>query len=165
MKTLCKLLPLLLVLSLCLTGCRAEPKTFTSKGVQLTLTDAFEPYDASGFDFAYASERVMVVATEDTKNDLTQLGFSTSDQTTAADYLNFVIKQNQMEGVTPLQKDGLDYINYTADVDGTTFKYFSVVLRQGTTFWFIQFACREKEYDKNEETFVSWAKAITFVER
>ncbi len=164
MKTLYKLLPLLLIPLLLLCSCAPKPQVFTEGGVQITLDDSFWNDPTDGFDFAYGSERIMVMGTKDTKAELVSAGMMVEDTTGPEELLQFVIKQNKLEdSALQSQRDGIHYISYTATPEDVTFRYFAAAFRNGDAFWLIQFACRENEYAKNEDTFLAWAKTVTFV--
>ena len=63
-----------------------------------------------------------------------------------------------------LHEDGVTYLEYTAESDGDTFKYFAAVFKGSDAFWLVQFACDVEEYDGYKSYFISWAKTVEFAE-
>lgn len=166
MKHLKKLLFLILAATLLLAGCGtdAEPKTFIVDDFSITMTNEFEVYKASGFDFAYMTERILMLGIFDEYKDIEELGFTAGENASAAEYLSFVIERNKMPDDVKVQtKDGIDYFTYEAEADGTNFRYIAFVFPHEGTFCFVQFSCRANEFNKNEADFFAYAKSAHFI--
>ena len=167
MKHLAKILLLVLACVMLLTACAkkdANPKEFIIDKFSITMTTEYEEYDASGFDFAYITERVLVLGIFDSLEDIEDLGFTKGAEGTAADYLSFVIERNKMTETAKVEtRDGLDYFTYDAEADGTDFRYVAFAFPYDGGFCFVQFSCRTGDFKKYEADFFTYAKSAHFI--
>lgn len=137
-----------------------EPKTFTSNGMNITLTSDFKETNVEGYTVCYDSEYVGVIALKE-EFGLVE-GFS---DYTIEEYGNLVIENNKFDSSIKLQnKDGLTYFSYefyNAETK-TTYYYFSVLYKSSDAFWMIQFTTPVENIDIYSEAFIEWAKSVNF---
>ena len=74
---------------------------------------------------------------------------------------NLQVENNKAE-YTVQEKNGLTYFEYEKEVSGKNYKYFACAFKADDAYWLIHFYCETKNYDDLSETFVKWAKTVTF---
>ncbi len=139
----------------------AEPMTFSTAGLQITLTEEFSPDPTmEGFTVCYLSPRVAVFALQEPFSLAEGFG-----ELTAAEYGELVREAlpHGTETVTT-EEDGLLYLTYEADVEGDRFFYFNTLHKTGDAFWQVCFAMPVQFADALRDEVVSWAKSIRFVD-
>ena len=132
----------------------AEPKTFSTNGMQITLTDAFVQEDAQGFTAVYGSDDVAVVIL---KESFAQV----SGQISLEEYGNQVIKVNG-KNATLKTENGITYFEYDAETADGTYHYIATVFKGKDGFWLIQFATRARTANRYRDDIFEWAKTVTF---
>lgn len=139
----------------------AEPMTFSAAGLQITLTEDFNPdHTAEGFDACYLSPEAAVFALRE-PFDLTE-GFG---ELTAAEYGALVLESNpSAAGAVITEQDGLLCFTYEADADGDTFFYFNTLHKTDDAFWQVCFAVPADLAEEHRDEIVNWAKSIRFAD-
>ncbi len=135
-----------------------EPKVFTKAGMSVTLTDAFEELEAEGFDVAYDSDQVAVLALKETYASVPD-----AEDLPVEEYAGYVMEANgQYE---ELKIDGnLVYFEYSAEGDRNIDYHYTVFLFKGPdAFWIVQFATYEGKAEANRGQIMDWAKTVTFL--
>ena len=139
---------------------KAEPKVFSSNGLEITLTDEFIKTSVGGYTACYGSEDAVVFALEEKFDE-----FEGFENYSIEEYGNMVLENNDFGADVQLKnEDGLTYFEYQATNDETndTYVYFAVVYKETDAFWLIQFAALEGEFDTYRQSFVEWAKTAVF---
>lgn len=141
-----------------LFGGSAEPKTFSAQGMEITLTDEFRETEMEGFDVCYDSTHAAVFCLKEPFSLME--GF---EDYTLEEYGELVIQSNGFEGSAELQTaDGLTYFSYNSDVDGQVYSYYAVVYKADDSFWLIQFTALQEDLPDYQDSFVQWAKSVSF---
>lgn len=134
-------------------------KEFTKEGMTITLTSAFKEEDTEGMTASYLSTSIGVSALKESFESFEDAGASSSMP--LKEYAELVIEANEFSS-TITEKEGITCFNYEDDSSGENFIYLGTVHRSGDAYWYVQFYCQEKDYEKNESTFLKWAKSIKF---
>lgn len=137
-----------------------EAKTFSSNGLQITLTDQFSETDAQNYTFCYESKNVIVFALREDFNLLD--GF---ENYTLEQYGELVLKNNNIDSSVKLENDnGLTYFQYSYKVPtlNTSYHYYTVLYKAPDAFWMVQFATLDKDFEQYQQTIIDWAKSVEF---
>ncbi len=159
-----KVLTVLLVLTLLLvslSSCmKATPKEFASNGMTITLTNAFREKSVEGYTVCYDSAKVAVLALKESFSLLQGFENFTLDQ-----YAHMVREANAAKAPGEIfEVEGLVAMEYTFfnESEKQDFKYFCTMFKGTDAFWLVQFACKTQDYDNYKNSFVEWAKTISF---
>ena len=147
-----------------LSGCsakKASPKTFSSQGMSITLTDEFEEKEVAGYTVSYDSKNVGVLAL---KEPFT-LAEGISEKT-VEEYRDLVIKANPSNSYEKKSDGGLLWLEYdfTNKSTNQTYHYHVYVFKSKDAFWSISIAALKENEQKYSSLFEEWAKSITFSE-
>ncbi len=176
MKKLAKLLCLLLIGSLLLTGCDlgflqdaveaaqddVKEKTFTDGGVTIKLTSKFLNFtdtatNTEKYDFLYASDTHAVFGIKENKAELTAT-FGELDAQSYGDLIASLYTLN----VKTQEKDGKYTYDYEADgEDGEKLTFTCLFLETDDSFWFIQASCPSDQYAANKDQIWTWLSSAT----
>ena len=146
--------------SACGTPGDAKDKVFTYEEMSLTLTEAFAENKVEGYSVAYASSEVAVFVLKEPKELFDDISFD--------EYVDGVRAANEGRGFTDLsnteKQNGLVYFDYrfTNPEQNIEYRYFTTLHESADAFWLVQFVSMTKLYDQYADTFVKWAKTITF---
>lgn len=149
-----------LIASSLLSGPKPKAKTFDSKGMQITLTDAFkEATSTHGFTVAYESKKVAVFALEESF-----AYFENGEDMSVKEYAQLVIENNDLDFSELKTSNGLvgcehTYLNPESD---KLYHYYTYFYQSEDAFWMLQFAVLDKNADKMESQIVKWAKSVEF---
>ena len=162
-----KLITLALALIMCLSvfcGCdilTPAEKTFSAKGVSITLDESFAEYDHINFTVAYSSAKVAVFALKEefTLFEGTEYGADTDILT----YAELVVDVNGMDAEISTG-NGLTSFTYGYTENGNDYTYFATVHKAPDAFWLIQFAVKAENYESEKDNIIAYAKSITFTE-
>ncbi|MCH5316886.1 MAG: hypothetical protein J1E05_02810 [Eubacterium sp.] len=139
---------------------KVEEKTFSSNGLQITLTDQFSETNAQNFTFCYESKDAIVFALRE--------GFDLLDgfeNYTIEQYGELVLKNNNLSSDIQLENsDGLTYFqySYTVPTINENYHYFTVLYKAPDAFWMVQFATLDKNFEQQQQTIIDWAKSVEF---
>jgi len=140
-----KLLALILILALCLSGCggktETQAHTFTDLTIQIPV-DYFSLTDAdfaSDLDFVFGLDPIAVNGLREEKATFAAYGLDL----TLEDYARFIILANNVTS-TPEQKDGILTFSYTSG----GYTYVVTVWETDTAFWTVQSYCPADDYGK-----------------
>ena len=136
-----------------------KPETFSSGGMQITLTSEFEETDMAGFTVCYDSRTAAVFALKESFTLMPGFG-----DYTLTEYGQLVLDANGFDSTVKLQTtDGLTWFDYVAEGnDGNDYYYFCVVYKSNDAFWLVQFTTPDGKAETMTDTFVQWAKSVTF---
>ena len=160
-----KLLACLLALTalFALVSCNADvreakEKTFTSNGLEVTLTEAFKESSVEGYTACYDSTKVAVLALKENKSDFASLG-----SINLSTYANLVKKANESKSPSAIEiKDGLTYMTYefTNPDNNKEYSYLTVMYEGEDAFWMVQFATLTEDYAEYESFLFDCAKTV-----
>ena len=174
MKKIAKLLCLLLIGALLLTGCdlgivgdaieaagdQVKSKTFTNAGVTMTLTSKFLDFTSTAtnteeYDFLYASEDHAVFGMKEMKADLADFG-----ALTAQTYGDLIASLYALD-VQTQEKDGKYTYNYEVEDEDGKLTFVCLFLETEDAFWFIQASCPSDKYAADQADIWSWLSSAT----
>ncbi len=161
-KFLALMLALLTLLSCvsCIGGkvYEAAAKEFSSNGLTLTLTKAFKEADMQGYTVAYDSAAVAIFAIKE--NFSLMPGVENKDANGYAELLRQA-NANRNPGEIKTE-DGVVFFEYSFynEAEKTTYKYLTTAHKGSDSFWMVQFATREKDYDEYRPYLLQWAQSV-----
>ena len=140
---------------------KPKEKSFTSDGMTITLTDAFEEMDAEGFTVAYESKNVAVFAL---KEEFAILDGFESYSVKA--YAELLIAANELDSVEIKTTGDQTYFVYDAQNPETkeTYRYFSYAYKANDAFWCVQFSTLKRNADDYAEQIAKWAESVRFAQ-
>ncbi len=136
-----------------------DVKTFSSKGMAITLTEEFKKTDVEDYTVAYNSKNVVVFALKEE--------FALADgfqNYTLEQYGNLVLQNNNLSSSKIKNIEGLTGFEYESTNPNTknTYKYFSFVYKSKDAFWLVQFATLSENADEYDSEIIEWAKSVEF---
>ena len=137
------------------------PKTFTTAGMQITLTDSFKESKPKNFTMCYGTKDMAIYTLKEAFS-LTE-GF---ENNTVEEYTSLLLNANEITGATEIRsEDGLCYFerSYT-NAEGVPFHYFCFSFKAPDAFWSIQFAVHEEDAQALRSTVFAYAESVTFPE-
>lgn len=136
-----------------------EKKTFSSDGMTITLTDAFEKVDIQGYTVSYGSEKAAVFSLKEEFSLLE--GF---ENYTLEQYGDMVIQNNGLDSCELKTAEGLTYFEYdfTNTDTNETYHYFTYVYKTNDAFWTVSFTLLKQDTDDYAQQITEWAKSVTF---
>lgn len=157
-KAVCLMCFLFLVLGL--VGCTAKDKQFTGVGLKVTLNSDFKETEIIGAQLALQSTAHLFIANRESKSDVSVYGIYTLSEYYDAVLAtkNYVSEQNEFK----TEDDEIQFIYgyYEAEVDSIKYGYMLIVLEGKFFYYAANFACFQKNLEKNKETYLNWAKTI-----
>ncbi len=135
----------------------AQPKTFSSQGMQITLNEDFSKDVLDSFTACYSSNDAAVLALKEEFTLMAGLENYTLEQ-----YGQLVLQTNGMTDFQLQTQDGITFFEYESETDQGTFYYLSTLHKGPDAFWMVQFACDVADADDYVPYFLEWAKSISF---
>ncbi len=135
-----------------------EPKAFTVQEMRITLTKAFDADWLEGFDGCFTSRDVAVMVLREDFTDWTE---ENPADYTAEDYAELMAEVNEL-GATVQMREGLACLEYDITDEGETYSYLAVAYKSAEAFWFVQFGVQAEDMATYHDTFLEWAKTVTF---
>lgn len=135
-------------------------KDFSSHGMTITLTDEFNEIDMDNYTVCFESQDVAVFALQERFTLAEGL-----EDYTLKQYGNVIINNNAPAAGAKLKNNhSLTYFEYefTNPKTDETYHYFSVVYKASDSFWMVQFATSKENYERYEDSFIKWAKSVSF---
>ena len=152
---------LALVMLVAFASCgTAAPKTFSAQGMSLTLTSAFKENTQAGYTVCYESSKVAVFILKESFSLQPGLENLMLDE-----YAELVRQSNASKSPSAIEKqDGFHSMEYDFlnEKENQTYSYFCSMFKGPDAFWLVQFACKDGDYDAYRDTFMDWAKTVTF---
>ena len=159
MKKIALLLALCLMVSLC-AGCAGDKtelngpvasKNYTFDcGASIDAPTDMKETEAEGYIAALDSRKVAMLLLEEGKPD----NYSLSDYL----YLLNLSNTNQMDFAPDAY--GNTAASYVAKSSGDDWFYYVTVVESPTSFWLCQFACKETDRAKYEDSFAKWSATL-----
>lgn len=136
----------------------AQPQTFTVDNYSITLTSAFEEDTVEGYDLVVISDDAAVFLSRYTTTEFGEY-FGEADNVqgymeNVAVYMGFTAGDVWMDS-------GTAHLEFSNDVDGNTYYYFTVLQLQGDTLYLTEFSCLDTEIDAHVDDFLTWEESIT----
>ncbi len=130
-------------------------------GVVITLTDTFVDSELEGYTFSYSTSDVGVIGVQEPFSI-----FEGFEDYTIEDYAEMMIRNNKREGSEYTRENGVDFIEYTFynQEENINYAYLVAMYKTDDSFWAINFAVAEEEYETYRPLFLEWAKSVEFVE-
>ncbi len=138
---------------------KSEEKTFSSSGMNITLTEEFIEADIENYTIAYDSKDVAVFALKEAFTLVD--GF---ENYTLEQYGNLVINANGLDSAELKTVDGLTGFEYefTNPETNDTYRYFAYVYKANDAFWLVQFATLNQNVETYNQQIIDWAKSVEF---
>lgn len=137
----------------------AEKEFSLGYGFSITLDDSFSRQSTGNVkQYGISNSTIAFIATRDSFEELEAAGYNNISE---MDYAQLCI--NNTGKNLFLRQDTTNnwyYFEYSAVVDGKSYKYYSMVVKGESAYWLCQFAAYEESYDDNVENFKSWLKTI-----
>ena len=139
----------------------ADAKTFTYEELSITLTSAFEESEYEGYSVVYDSDEAAVFVLKEATDILGR-------EITFDEYLDLVMQANENRGFVDMtdieERDGLTCFDYrfTNSDQNVEYHFLTTLHESDEAFWLIQFVAPSELYNDYLDTFVKWAKTITF---
>lgn len=133
----------------------AEPKVFTTSGITLTLTEAFQERGMERYTACFSSEEVAVFVTKEKAINV--------DEITLQEYAAMVRHSNLDRTPGEVKEiDGLTTLEYSFynESSKATYCYFLSMYEGKTAYWLVQFACEDTLYEDCRPYFIEWAKSV-----
>ena len=135
------------------------PKTFTTAGMQITLTDAFKESKPKNFTMCYGAKEMAVYTLKE--------AFSLSEgleENTLQEYTARLLAANELSSdIEIVEENGLCYFERSfTNSKGVTYHYFCFSFKAPDAFWSIQFAVHEEDTEALRDTVFSYANSVTF---
>lgn len=140
----------------------AADKTFSSEGMQITLTSDFSKQSVEGYTVCYAAKTAVVLALHETNDQFAAAGM---EDVTLEQYAELVMQNNSSRD--PVAGDDIngcptmlyDFYNEDQDVE---YRYLAVMYQTDDGFWLVQFASAKDDFDTYEPSFVTAAESVSF---
>ena len=140
-------------------GAAPKEKTFTDKGMSITLMSDFVPFEGEGFQLCYGSSDEAVFVIKEPFSTLEGLETFTLDQ-----YTELVISANQLDTKMQHTASGIPYYDYQGTNEGETFDFRAYTYRTGDAFWIVQFTSKVENIESMYAQFDAWADTVTFTD-
>jgi len=166
-RTISRMLAVLFIISLVLSvsACGGNsgsdgPKmqaVDSGNGFKVSLPADMKSDPTDGFELFYISDYAMMSVVREDYELLRQAGID-PDTLTIDDYAALV---GQANGITYDKDASGNYVTeYTRNVDGSDFYYFTTLRQSSDSYWVVSFACFLSDRDKYKASFEEWAGTI-----
>ena len=140
---------------------KASPKTFTTDGMNITLTDEFFESNPKGYTAVYDTKDIVVYTLKESFDILPAFkDFSIEE------YGEMIAQVNSLGSAEIKTADNLTYFeyDYTNEETKNSYHYVSFVYKAHDAFWFIQFATLAENAETFSPQIFDWAKTVKFEE-
>ncbi len=138
----------------------ADAKSFSSKGMTIELTEAFEETSMEGYSVVYNSNEVAVYIIKEPFEV-----FEETENMSFEKYTEFLLESNKDKSPTQVSKENgfasMEY-SYKNDETDKNYKYFTAIFEGPDAYWCVQFVCEENVSEEYMPYFINWAKTVTF---
>lgn len=135
----------------------AEPKTFTSHGMTITLTKDFTEDSAVGYTSFFRSKDVAVLTVREPFALLDGL-----EDYTVEEYGALALEGNGMSASLLKTFNGIPGFEYDAEHDGDTYHYRIFLFKADDAFWMVEFTSFKDQFSRYESQIGKWAGSVTF---
>ena len=140
----------------------AQPKTFTTGDITITLTDDFDEGTIEGYDAVWESWDMMVVVLQEPFDTLTEV---MEDPATATVREFAELHRDSNEKTAPIEtKNGLTRYCYEwlNEENGITYRYYTYLFKSDDSFWMVQFFIDAEDAAEYQDLIPQWAQSVTF---
>lgn len=141
----------------------AETKRFSSSGLTIELTEAFEETSIEGYDAVYDSNEVAVYIIKEPFE-----AFKETENMSFDKYTEFLLESNKDRSPTQISKENgfasMEYSYKNTEID-KSYKYFAAMFEGPDAYWCVQFVCEESVAKEYTPYFINWANTVTFAPR
>ena len=134
-----------------------SPKTFTSAGLTITLTDEFSEVEQEGFPVCFGTKDVAVITVKEEFSLMEGLGDKTLDE-----YGDLFLQNNTFNNMRKFTEGERTYVEYEATPDGDHFYYLGSLYKTDDSFWIVYFAVAMDKKGDYVDTFKEWASTVSF---
>lgn len=141
------------------SGGFTRTKTFSSNGMNITLTDKFVQTSAQGFTVCYDSPDVAVFALKEKFSMAEGFGDITLDE-----YRDLIVAGNNLTSAEKKEINGLKALEYVYKnpQKQQTYRYYTFVYKTDDAFWTLQFVCLDKESSDHYKDILKWVGSVEF---
>lgn len=137
-----------------------KAKSFSSNGINITLTEDFEKVNVEKFHAAYGSGDVAVFVVKEPFTLMPDLENYTIEQ-----YAELCIANNNIQGCEASDINGLTFFEYEAtNENNVKYNYAAFLYKSNDSFWMVQFATKPDKTEDYAKDIVKWAGSVTFSE-
>jgi len=137
-----------------------KSKTFSSNGINITLTEDFQKVNVENFHAAYGSGDVSVFVVKEPFTLMPALENYTIEQ-----YAELSINVNNIENGEVSDINGITFYEYeTTNENNIKYNYAVFLYKSNDSFWIVQFATESDETEDYAKDIVKWASSVTFSE-
>ena len=153
---------ILLTITISFSACSAntpKEKTFSSSGMEITLTSEFTQKSMANYTVCYESPNSAVLVLKESFSLM-----DGSEDMTLAEYGEMVRNSNSSHSPSSLSTaNGITYFEYSYlnQSENITYRYYTTVHKGSDAFWLIQFVCPDSQYTTQKTNFVTFAKSIS----
>jgi len=137
----------------------ADAKSFSSNGINITLTEAFKETPNESYTAVYDSNEAAVFVLKENFSSFKNENMSLDK------YTEFFVEANKDKAPSAVSKEnGFPMTEYSFKNEelNKTYKYMTVMLEGTDAYWCVQFVCEESVYEEYKPYFINWAKTVTF---
>lgn len=138
-----------------------QPKTFSSNGLTITLTDEFTLAKNEHYTFIFDSEAIDIPVLKENFSTLSE-GFA---EKTLDEYIDILLEVNKLPALEKRHEDGLVYYEYTlrnSDDPTLAYHFTNYVYKSDDAFWLVQFIVNERNIERFSNQITEFAKSVTF---
>ncbi len=150
-----------LLFASCFPIYKADPKTFSLEGMQITLTEAFQKSnDDEGLAAFYVSADAALAVQREKFKESEFVGIA---DLTEEDYAELIALSVDVSPRPTVSSDGsLFVLEYAVDDAGQSYSYFLFIRKSADSFWTFEFFCFSENYTELRPYFHKWAKTVFF---
>lgn len=135
-----------------LTSGSDDPQTFVKEDFAITLTDAFQETQNTGFFVSYTSKSAAVFVVREDK--------TLFDNITLDEYCELVKANSNQKNMQKHSEEGLAWFDYTYTDDQQDIYYMACCYEGENAFWVVNFATPTVNRDQYTDAFLQWAKTL-----
>ena len=133
----------------------ANKKTFSEKGLTITLTDDFSCVEDEAFTVCFTNGSYSVMALKEDL-ELFPEGMSLEAYTG-------LLLEGEEESIAPYEYKGITCIDHITTFDtGERYGFFIAIFKAEDAFWCISFTAKEADFEEALPLFRQWATSVSF---
>lgn len=151
-----------MMLCVVLVGCAGlEPKQkdYSSHGFNIKMDEGMTEKDLANATATFVGTKTVVTALKEEFELLSAINLD--ENSSVEEYAKAVITNNKANYELK-EKDGIHYFEYEKTNNGKNYYYMAVMYKSDDAFWLVNFACETSNKSTYQDTFLEWAKTVTF---
>ncbi len=138
---------------------KAEPKTFSSAGITITLTDQFEEISLENYTAAFDSNKVGVLVLKEPFSMAEGFGDFTLEE-----YVDLVLQVNAFDSAKVQNADGLTWFTFDTRLTDAEeeYRFTAYAYKTDDAFWLVYFTMLREHADTYAPQIAEWAKSVQF---